>query len=436
MSAWKHLTVDSNVNVSLRSEKPGKSPDQVFKFERQSDGSYKIISTANGMCLDVKDASSASCANVGVWYDNNSDAQRWYIYGSSGQYTLRAKCTNCKLDLYGASTADGTNIHMYDISHENAQKFQIWSLEDRPFASDIGDNFTAPILNTKSWITLENNNGNVILNKEVGKSYQLWKFQRNLDGSYTIFSCLDGKCIDLKDFSHADGTNIGVQTPNNTDAQRWYIYNNGSYCEIKSKESGKFFDVAGGSLTSGANIQAYTWNGSDYQRFNIYGGEECKIKSPTLKVETGTSLTDTVFSWDNVYGETGYNLKIWREKVWEGEAYKIVYDADRETKIILPAGTYQAYVDAYNYFDIKMSNTVTFSIEEGIEPITSIIGDTNLDGTINIRDCTAIQRHLCELETFTAEQLALADTNGDGEVDIADATHLQLYLAEYDVQLG
>ena len=61
------------------------------------------------------------------------------------------------------------------------------------------------------------------------------------------------------------------------------------------------------------------------------------------------------------------------------------------------------------------------------------IGDTNLDGRINIRDVTAIQRHLAELELFTEEQLALADTNGDGEIDIADATHLQMYLAEYDI---
>ena len=60
------------------------------------------------------------------------------------------------------------------------------------------------------------------------------------------------------------------------------------------------------------------------------------------------------------------------------------------------------------------------------------IGDTNLDGTINIRDVTAIQRYLVELETFNDEQIALADTNGDGEINIADATHLQMYLAEYD----
>ena len=64
------------------------------------------------------------------------------------------------------------------------------------------------------------------------------------------------------------------------------------------------------------------------------------------------------------------------------------------------------------------------------------VGDTNRDGNINVRDITAIQRYLVELEKFNEEQLALADTNGDGNVDIADATHLQMYLAEYDVKLG
>ena len=59
------------------------------------------------------------------------------------------------------------------------------------------------------------------------------------------------------------------------------------------------------------------------------------------------------------------------------------------------------------------------------------IGDTNLDGNININDVTAIQRHLADIELLTDEQIALADTNGDGNVDITDATHLQKYLAEY-----
>ena len=63
---------------------------------------------------------------------------------------------------------------------------------------------------------------------------------------------------------------------------------------------------------------------------------------------------------------------------------------------------------------------------------TSLVGDTNLDGTISISDVTAIQRHLAESELFTDKQLSLADTNGDGVVNITDATHLQKYLAEFD----
>ena len=66
----------------------------------------------------------------------------------------------------------------------------------------------------------------------------------------------------------------------------------------------------------------------------------------------------------------------------------------------------------------------------------NMIGDTNLDGSIDIRDVTAIQRQIAKLEVFTDEQIALADTNGDGVVNITDATHLQMYLAKYDVVLG
>ena len=65
------------------------------------------------------------------------------------------------------------------------------------------------------------------------------------------------------------------------------------------------------------------------------------------------------------------------------------------------------------------------------------VGDTNNDGTIDIRDITAIQRHVSDIQTMRRGRLALADTNGDGNVDINDATHLQTYLAEFkNIALG
>ena len=93
-------------------------------------------------------------------------------------------------------------------------------------------------------------------------------------------------------------------------------------------------------------------------------------------------------------------------------------------------GLKRAYYYGDEISDISISNT-------GNEPLLRVLkllktGDTNLDDKISIRDVTAIQRHIAELEFISDEALMLADTNGDGEISIADATHLQKYLAKFD----
>ena len=82
-------------------------------------------------------------------------------------------------------------------------------------------------------------------------------------------------------------------------------------------------------------------------------------------------------------------------------------------------------------------------LEERLEVIkgqiiseTYDIGDANLDGKIDIRDVTAIQRYVAEYVSLKGGELLIADVNGDKRVDINDATHLQRYLAEYNVILG
>ena len=87
-------------------------------------------------------------------------------------------------------------------------------------------------------------------------------------------------------------------------------------------------------------------------------------------------------------------------------------------------GAKDSYAENYS-----AENHLRFSIM-GSNPV----GDTNLDGVVNIKDTTAIQRHISEHETLTGNALFLADTNRDGEITVADATLLQMYLAEYDVQ--
>lgn len=57
-------------------------------------------------------------------------------------------------------------------------------------------------------------------------------------------------------------------------------------------------------------------------------------------------------------------------------------------------------------------------------------GDVNLDQCVNIKDVTALQRHLAQLDIACRLQLALSDTDNNGRINITDATVIQQYLAE------
>lgn len=56
-------------------------------------------------------------------------------------------------------------------------------------------------------------------------------------------------------------------------------------------------------------------------------------------------------------------------------------------------------------------------------------GDVNLDGNINIKDVTYIQKYLANIYTFTPKQQYLADVDGKAGVNIKDATYMQKWLA-------
>ena len=120
-------TVSKSTNVEGWSSHGGNN--QAWRFLRQGDGSYKILSRQDeSKALDVNDASNYSGTNVQVYEDNNSDAQRWFIYSAgNGYYYLRPKCSDSAvLDLYNRESTDGTNIQTWTYNQTGAQK---WKLE-------------------------------------------------------------------------------------------------------------------------------------------------------------------------------------------------------------------------------------------------------------------------------------------------------------------
>lgn len=53
------------------------------------------------------------------------------------------------------------------------------------------------------------------------------------------------------------------------------------------------------------------------------------------------------------------------------------------------------------------------------------LGDVNMDGKLNIKDATAIQKNTAKMLEFDDIQTLLADFNEDGKVNVKDATQIQ-----------
>ena len=58
-----------------------------------------------------------------------------------------------------------------------------------------------------------------------------------------------------------------------------------------------------------------------------------------------------------------------------------------------------------------------------------LCGDIDLDGNINVKDATAIQKHIADLDKLNIPSTVL-DANNDGDVNIMDSTQIQKYLVE------
>ncbi len=67
------------------------------------------------------------------------------------------------------------------------------------------------------------------------------------------------------------------------------------------------------------------------------------------------------------------------------------------------------------------------------DPVTTgVLGDANCDNEINIKDATAIQKHIAKLELLTDTGLILGDVDESADVNIKDATAIQKHIAGID----
>lgn len=142
-----------------------------------SGASYTIASTLDrGLVLDVQGASSANRANIRLYSDNGTRAQRFTFRSlGDGLYTIATNTgASGVVDVAGAGTAPGTNVWQYRANGTAAQQWYVRSTGDA-------------------------------------------------DGSYQIVSKHNGLTLDVASDRPAKRTNVLVDTPEAAKAQKFYL---------------------------------------------------------------------------------------------------------------------------------------------------------------------------------------------------------------------
>lgn len=228
---------------------------------------------------------------------------------------------------------------------------------------DLGTDFYASIAHMKSWkyVTAQEN-GNVDLCSETYISNQYWKFVRQNDGSYIIFSPTTGKCLDVSGGSSENNANVQVYDKNDTPAQKWNIYNCGNGYQLKPQCSDCVLEMNAWDFYENVNVVCGTKDGSDAEIFSINKRDLNVISDTQLKISENNGYV--TFTWAEPNCATNYNIKIWNgNSVQSGEAPINLWNVTNfNYKIKLGEGTFTTYIETYNKLsDYHQCSPITFT---------------------------------------------------------------------------
>lgn len=101
--------------------------------------------------------------------------------------------------------------------------------------------------------------------------------------------------------------------------------------------------------------------------------------------------------------------------------------------ILLSIGSISAYaIDIPDGFAISTTEDADKDSIAG--NVIGYIGDVNASDSINVKDATAIQKHLASIIKLSDDSLTLADADMSGKVNVRDATAIQKWLANINIE--
>lgn len=414
IASWNHLTVESNDNVDICSDT--NFDNQYWKFYRQYDGSYKIVSAKNDKCLDVAGGSSQDGANIGVYSSNDTDAQRWYIYKCKNGYQFKPKCSNCVMEMNAWNFYQGVNLVCGTKDNSDAE---IFAINFRDF-NDIADTTLNYSQNngvvTFSWITAKGAskcnikiyNGNSATGEDA--PINLWNVQNNqtsINLGEGTFTAVLQTYNAIHDYHLCKPITISTYVRNFVPVKT--LYNFGHKYEL--------FDTP------------VSWETAKKVCENR-GGHLAVITSQSEQNTINELISSGKLTYYNIGATNINNINEWQWVTNE----KMIYTnwAVGEPNNVGNIERYLSVFNTENYLGQwnDTTNSSTSGISNGfICEYENILGDINSDGKISVNDVTELQLYISQSKDFSDEQKLLADYNQNGIIDVLDVTDIQQFIA-------
>lgn len=344
------LSENNQANIQLW--KNAETKNQQFKIEKGTDGYYTILAVHSNKALEAAGAGMVAGTNVQQYTSNGTDAQKWTIkHNQDDTYTFVSKCNGLSIDINSGLARNGANVQVFTDNGTKAQKFKLikHNTGDTIKPEKTIEDGTYSILsnlNTKYSFDVEgasqNNQANIQLWENVVAQNQLFNFEADTEGYYTITSVSSGKALEVAGAGKVAGTNVQQYTANGTDAQKWVIkYNTDdeTYTLI-SKCNEMSMDVYSGEAKNGGNIQVFTNNNTNAQKFKIQ-----KYKKPTeipleKSISTGIYTIKTAANSELVLDvaeasqANQANIQLWGNASNANQMFKVKYNSNGYYTII------------------------------------------------------------------------------------------------------
>lgn len=221
---------DNGTNVDIYKSNSG--TNQQFMFIKNSDGSYKILTRISDgkSAVEVANADKSSGANIQQWELNDASCQNWILepvsnpgctMNTSFVYEFKNVNSGMVMDIANGKMENGTNVQQWTSNGYDCQK---WTLQ----AFTGGGNYYYIRSSANPTYVLRadssENGGNLAIAEYSTKdSAMLFKFVKNLDGTYSILTraSKDSCFVETAGASKESGANVQQWENTESPCQKW-----------------------------------------------------------------------------------------------------------------------------------------------------------------------------------------------------------------------